>query len=134
MFVVARLHVSVDASRDVLSLKREIKDAKFHAAARGRRHRRPRSCTCTATPDDTKSLDRAIAGLALPALGTELIDPLLSVCDTAFVGRLGAEPLAGVGIASSVFTYAVLFFNFLSTASAPLIAQALAKCAQKPKA
>lgn len=73
------------------------------------------------------SLDASIAALAIPALGTELIDPLLSACDTAFVGRIGPEPLAGVGIASSVFTYTFLFFNFLSTASSPLITQALAR-------
>lgn len=76
------------------------------------------------------NLNAAIAALAIPALGTELIDPLLSACDTAFVGRLDAEQLAGVGLASSVFTYTFLFFNFLSTASAPLIAQALARCGQ----
>ena len=76
---------------------------------------------------DKISLDASIAALAIPALGTELIDPLLSACDTAFVGRIGPEPLAGVGIASSVFTYTFLFFNFLSTASSPLITQALAR-------
>lgn len=77
---------------------------------------------------DAISLDSAIWALALPALGTELIDPLLSACDVAFVGRLGPLPLAGVGIASSVFTYTFLFFNFLSTALSPFVAQSLARC------
>ena len=53
-------------------------------------------------------MDGQIAALAVPALGTELIDPLLSACDTAFVGRLGVEPLAGVALASSVFTISSL--------------------------
>ena len=53
-------------------------------------------------------MDGKIAALAIPALGTELIDPLLSACDTAFVGRLGVEPLAGVALASSVFTISSL--------------------------
>ena len=82
-----------------------------------------------ADPEALPSVNAAIAALAIPALGTELVDPLLSACDTAFVGRLDAQQLAGVGIASSVFTYCFLFFNFLSTASAPLIAQSLARCA-----
>lgn len=89
-----------------------------------------RTVLCKASEKRVKiSLDASIAALAIPALGTELIDPLLSACDTAFVGRIGPEPLAGVGIASSVFTYTFLFFNFLSTASSPLITQALARCA-----
>lgn len=87
-----------------------------------------RSGLCRASKKRGKiSLDASIAALAIPALGTELIDPLLSACDTAFVGRIGPQPLAGVGIASSVFTYTFLFFNFLSTASSPLITQALAR-------
>lgn len=72
------------------------------------------------------SMDGKIAALAIPALGTELIDPLLSACDTAFVGRLGVEPLAGVALASSVFTISSLGLNFLATASSPLVTQALA--------
>lgn len=89
---------------------------------------KPCRVSCGAEPAQRANLNSAIAALALPALGTELIDPLLSICDTAFVGRIGAEQLAGVGIASSVFTYTFLFFNFLSTASAPLVARALARC------
>lgn len=74
-------------------------------------------------------LDGAILRLAVPALGTELLDPLLAAADTAFVGRLGADELAGVGIASTAFSFVFLFFNFLTVASSPLIAQALAACA-----
>jgi MatE len=92
------------------------------------RRRWQAACQATKQPSTRqRSLDAAILALALPALGIELIDPLLSVCDTAFVGRVSAEQLAGVGIASSVFAYTYLFFNFLSTATAPLIAGALAK-------
>jgi hypothetical protein len=91
--------------------------------------RTPRVAACASPREmDTSKLNAAIAAIALPALGTELIDPLLSACDTAFVGRIGVEPLAGVGIASAVFTYTFLFFNFLATASSPLVTQALARC------
>jgi Na+-driven multidrug efflux pump len=55
-----------------------------------------------------QEMDGKILALALPALGTELADPLLSACDTAFVGRLGVEQLAAVALASSVFTIASL--------------------------
>jgi hypothetical protein len=42
------------------------------------------------------------------------------VVDTAFVGRLpGSENLAGLAVATSVFTFTFLLFNFLSTVRAP---------------
>jgi len=74
-----------------------------------------------------KSLDAQILGLALPALGTLAIDPLLSVVDTGYVGHLGTAPLAALGAASSLFTFTFLLFNFLSQATAPLVGQALGR-------
>ncbi|GMH32930.1 hypothetical protein BSKO_00764 [Bryopsis sp. KO-2023] len=73
------------------------------------------------------SLDTQILSLAVPALGVEVIDPLLSVADAAFVGRLGAAELGGLGVASAVFTSCNSLFNFLSNATGPLVAQALAR-------
>ena len=40
--------------------------------------------------------------LAIPALAALAADPVASLCGTAFVGRLGATPLAAVGTALSV--------------------------------
>ena len=48
--------------------------------------------------------DRAVAALAIPALGSLVADPLLSLVDTAFVGRLGSDSLAGLGIAAALFS------------------------------
>lgn len=59
-------------------------------------------------------LDREIVGLALPAMAALAADPLLSLVDTALVGRLGAVPLAALGINVAVFTAAFLVFNFLT--------------------
>jgi hypothetical protein len=45
-----------------------------------------------------------------------------AVVDTAFVGRLpGAEPLGGLAVATSVFTFTFLLFNFLSTVGNPAL-------------
>jgi putative MATE family efflux protein len=49
-----------------------------------------------------RSLDRRIIGLAVPALGTLAIEPLYVLVDTAIVGRLGTDQLAGVAIASTI--------------------------------
>lgn len=66
--------------------------------------------------------DRAIRRLALPALGALAIDPLVSLVDTAFVGRLGAEALAALAVASAVFLAVFAVFNFLEYAVTPLVA------------
>jgi putative MATE family efflux protein len=60
------------------------------------------------------SRDREIVGLALPAMAALAADPLLSLVDTALVGRLGAVPLAALGVSVAVFTLAFFGFNFLT--------------------
>ena len=71
--------------------------------------------------------DRTILSLALPALGALAADPLVSLADTAFVGRLGPQALAALGINTSVFSFAFVVFNFLSYGTTPRIAQALGR-------
>ncbi len=66
--------------------------------------------------------DRAIAALAIPALGTLAIDPLVSIVDTAWVGRLGTVELAALAVASAVFGAVFAVFNFIHVTITPLIA------------
>lgn len=68
--------------------------------------------------------DRAILALALPALGTLAADPLVSLVDTAFVGRLGALPLAALGVNVALFTFVFVAFNFLAYGTTPMVAAA----------
>lgn len=66
--------------------------------------------------------DRAIAALAIPALGTLALDPLVSIIDTAWVGRLGTVSLAALAVASAVFAAVFSIFNFVHAAITPLVA------------
>jgi putative MATE family efflux protein len=68
--------------------------------------------------------DRAILALALPALGALAADPLVSLIDTAFVGRLGPLPLAALGVNVAVFTFVFVAFNFLAYGTTPMVAAA----------
>src|SRR5947209_16574943 len=61
-----------------------------------------------------RELDRRIAALAIPALGTLAIEPLYVLVDTAIVGRLGTIPLGGLALATTVLTTLLWAFNFLS--------------------
>lgn len=74
-----------------------------------------------------RKLDRAILGLAIPALGTLAADPLVSLIDTAFVGRLGKTPLGALGVATAVFSIAFFLFNFLAYGTTPLVAGAVGR-------
>ncbi len=53
-------------------------------------------------------------------------DPLLSIVDTLFVGKAGTDALAALGVNSALFTLSFLVFNFLATATTPLVASSLA--------
>ena len=74
-----------------------------------------------------RPLDREILALAVPALGSLLVEPLVSVVDTAFVGRLGAVPLAALGVTTALFGLFFVVFNFLAYATTPRVAYALGR-------
>lgn len=71
--------------------------------------------------------DAEIARLAIPALGALAADPLVSLVDTAFVGRLGPEPLGALGVDTAAFSFAFVLFNFLAYGTTPLVASALGR-------
>lgn len=98
--------------------------------------------------DDDGSIGKRILNLAIPAGAALLIDPMMNVIDTIFVGRYyippmvdaatttvpgasgvaamasySAAPLAGIGSASAILTFIFYLCNFLCTATTPLIAQ-----------
>ncbi|GAX78362.1 hypothetical protein CEUSTIGMA_g5804.t1 [Chlamydomonas eustigma] len=69
--------------------------------------------------------DAAIMSMAAPAVLALAADPLLAMVDTALVGQLGQSELAALGVNNSVFGMAFVVFNFLSTATTPMVAAAL---------
>jgi putative MATE family efflux protein len=58
--------------------------------------------------------DREILRLAVPAFGALAAEPLYILVDTAIVGHLGTDPLAGLAIAGTVLTATFAIFNFLA--------------------
>ncbi|CAE8687134.1 unnamed protein product, partial [Polarella glacialis] len=77
--------------------------------------------------DGMGQLDGQIMALALPALVALCAEPLLSILDTGFVGRLpnAAIALGGVGIATSIFDFVFRCYNFLCVVLVPLVARAV---------
>jgi Na+-driven multidrug efflux pump len=74
---------------------------------------------------DTQNTGKAILSLAIPALAGLAIDPLMTLADTAFVGKTAtnADALAGVGSAAALLTFSFYLFNFLCTVTTPLVSQ-----------
>ncbi|WP_053387570.1 MATE family efflux transporter [Leucobacter japonicus] len=77
----------------------------------------------TAARDDRRRIDRSIAHLAVPALGALIAEPLFLIVDSALIGHLGAEPLAGLAVAGAVLQTAVGLMVFLAYATTPLVAR-----------
>jgi putative MATE family efflux protein len=67
--------------------------------------------------------DRRILRLALPALGSLAVEPLYVLTDTAIVGRLGTEQLAGLAIAASVLGIVFGGANFLTYGATERVAR-----------
>ena len=67
--------------------------------------------------------DRAILRLALPALGALAAEPLYLLADTAIVGHLGARPLAGLAVASTVLITFLWLANFLEYGTTGTVAR-----------
>ena len=79
----------------------------------------------TATVPDRRQLGRSILRLAVPALGALIAEPLFLLADSAIVGHLGVNELAGVGLASTVLQTAVGLMVFLAYSTTPAVARFL---------
>lgn len=69
--------------------------------------------------------DRRIVTLALPALGSLAVEPLYVLTDTAIVGRIGTDQLAGLAIAASVLSIVFGGSNFLTYGTTERVARRL---------
>jgi putative MATE family efflux protein len=74
---------------------------------------------------DHKSLDRQIFALALPTFATLVTEPLLLIADSAFIGHLGTEQLAGFGIASNLIGIVLGLCVFLAYGTTSTVARRL---------
>ena len=69
--------------------------------------------------------DREIARLAVPALGALVAEPLYVLADTAVVGHLGTDPLAGLAAAASILLTAHALCTFLAYGTTAAVARLL---------
>ena len=72
-----------------------------------------------------KGINAEILRLALPAFGALIAEPLFLIADSAIVGHLGVDPLAGVGLAATLLQTAVGLMVFLAYSTTPAVARLL---------
>jgi len=75
--------------------------------------------------ESDRALDRRIFSLAWPALGALVAEPLFVLIDSAVVGRLGVNELAGLTLASTLLVTLVSVFVFLAYATTASVARQL---------
>lgn len=71
----------------------------------------------------SRAVDRRILKLALPALGALAVEPIYVLSDTAIVGRLGTDQLAGLAVAASVLAIVFAGSNFLTYGATERVAR-----------
>ena len=72
-----------------------------------------------------RALDREIFALALPTFATLVTEPLLLIADSAFIGHLGTDQLAGLGIAANVIGIVIGLCIFLAYGTTSTVARRL---------
>ena len=76
-------------------------------------------------PQPTPSVHREILALAIPALATLVSEPLLVIADSAIIGHLSTETLAGLGIAGNVIGVVTGLCVFLAYGTTATVARYL---------
>ena len=76
----------------------------------------------SSTKSETNQMIAEISAIALPSLGGMLLDPIMSLIDTACVGQVSTTMLAAMAPATSIFQFAFFAFFFLSAATTNLVA------------
>jgi len=68
---------------------------------------------------------RTLIGLSVPVMLSLIAEPLTGLVDTAFVARLGAAPLAALGVGTVLLSSTLWIFNFLGVGTQTEVAHAL---------
>lgn len=76
----------------------------------------------SSSKSETRQMVNEIAAIALPSLGGMLLDPIMSLIDTACVGQVSTTALAAMAPCTSIFQFAFFAFFFLSAATTNLVA------------
>ena len=75
----------------------------------------------------TEKPNRTFFALSVPVLFSLIAEPVTGLVDTAFISRLGAEPLAALGVGTATLSGIFWVFNFLGVGSQTEVGQAFGR-------
>ena len=73
----------------------------------------------------TGSIPRGILGLAVPMIGATILHSIQSLVDLFFVGKLGSEAVAAVGMSGTALMVLITIFMGINIATAAMVARAI---------
>ncbi len=76
----------------------------------------------TTSVSETRQIINEVTAIALPSLGGMLLDPIMSLIDTACVGQISTTALAAMAPCTSIFQFIFFAFFFMSAATTNLVA------------
>lgn len=76
----------------------------------------------TTSSSETRQIINEVTAIALPSLGGMLLDPIMSLIDTACVGQVSTTALAAMAPCTSIFQFIFFAFFFMSAATTNLVA------------
>ena len=76
----------------------------------------------TTSSSETRQIINEVTAIALPPLGGMLLDPIMSLIDTACVGQVSTTALAAMAPCTSIFQFIFFAFFFMSAATTNLVA------------
>lgn len=79
------------------------------------------------SPGEPLSLDRQLFNLAWPSLIENLLQTMLGVVGLIFVGKLGADAIAGIGLGNQLMFTLVVAFMGLGVGTTALVARAIGR-------
>jgi putative MATE family efflux protein len=74
------------------------------------------------TSSESRQIINEVTAIALPSLGGMLLDPIMSLIDTACVGQVSTTALAAMAPCTSIFQFIFFAFFFMSAATTNLVA------------
>ena len=82
----------------------------------------PSPIQVTTSVSETRQIINEVTAIALPSLGGMLLDPIMSLIDTACVGQISTTALAAMAPCTSIFQFIFFAFFFMSAATTNLVA------------
>ena len=79
----------------------------------------------------TTVTQKDINRLAIPAIIAGIAEPVISLADTAIIGRIGTTELAAVGLASSFYMLVIWVLSSIRSAAGSIVAQQIGRGDQK---